>query len=200
MADIKKIVANNICALRQDKELTQLELAQKLNYSDKAVSKWERGESLPDLSVLIEIANLFGVTLDYLVSEEHESKSLSATMGRQTKNRGFITGMAIILVWLVAALIFLILDSIPTKLPNYWLTFIYAVPVTMIVWLIFNSIWFKKQRNFLIISFLMWSILLSMFITLLLLGHNIWKLFIPGIAGQFIIIMWSRIKLKSQKY
>ena len=67
MADIKKIVANNICELRQDKELTQLELAQKLNYSDKAVSKWERGESLPDLSVLIEIANLFGVTLDYLL-------------------------------------------------------------------------------------------------------------------------------------
>lgn len=199
MADIKKIVANNICALRQDKELTQLELAQKLNYSDKAVSKWERGESLPDLSVLIELANLFGVSLDYLVTEKHETKTISASMGRQTKNRACITGMAIILVWLVAAFIFMILDSVPTEIPNYWLTFVYAVPVTMIVWLIFNSIWFKRHRNFLIISLLMWTLLISVFITLLLYGHNIWKLLIPGLAGQVIIIMWSRIKFKSPK-
>lgn len=199
MADIKKIVANNISALRQDKELTQLELAQKLNYSDKAVSKWERGESLPDLSVLIEISNLFGVTLDYLVTEEHEANSAAVSMGRKAKNRAFIMGMAMILVWLVAAFIYMILDSLPVDLSNYWLTFVYAAPVTMIVWLIFNSIWFKKQRNFLIISFLMWTTLISVFLTLLLLGHNIWKLFLPGIAGQIIIIMWSRIKFKSTK-
>lgn len=199
MADIKKIVANNICALRQDRELTQLELAQKLNYSDKAVSKWERGESLPDLSVLIEIANLFGVSLDYLVSETHEIKSAETLNSRQIKNRGFITGMAIILVWLVAAFIFMILDSIPNTIPNCWLTFVYAIPVTMIVWLIFNSIWFKRQRNFLIISFLMWSTLFCVFITLLLVGQNLWKLLLPAIAGQIIIIMWSRIKFKSSK-
>lgn len=199
MADIKKIVANNICALRQDRELTQLELAQKLNYSDKAVSKWERGESLPDLSVLIEIANLFGVSLDYLVSETHKIKSAETLNSRQIKNRGFITGMAIILVWLVAAFIFMILDSIPNTIPNCWLTFVYAIPVTMIVWLIFNSIWFKRQRNFLIISFLMWSTLFCVFITLLLVGQNLWKLLLPAIAGQIIIIMWSRIKFKSSK-
>ena len=199
MADIKKIVANNICALRQDRELTQLELAQKLNYSDKAVSKWERGESLPDLSVLIEIANLFGVSLDYLVSETHKIKSAETLNSRQIKNRGFITGMAIILVWLVAAFIFMILDSIPNTIPNCWLTFVYAIPVTMIVWLIFNSIWFKRQRNFLIISFLMWSTLFCVFITLLLVGQNLWKLLLPGVAGQIIIIMWSRIKFKSSK-
>ncbi len=199
MADIKKIVAANICALRQDKELTQLELATKLNYSDKAVSKWERGESLPDLSVLIEIANLFGVTLDYLVSEKHETAPAVTPMGRKTKNHGFITGMAIILVWLVAALIFMILDSVPTEIPNYWLTFVYATPVTMIVWLIFNTIWFNRQRNFLIVSFLMWLTLLSIFLTLLICGYNIWLLFALGIPGQIIIIMWSRLKFKSEK-
>ena len=96
MTNIKKIVAANISALRQDKEMTQLELAEKINYSDKAVSKWERGESLPDLAVLIEVANLFGVTLDYLVSEKHEAAPAVAPMGRKTKNHGFITGMAII--------------------------------------------------------------------------------------------------------
>lgn len=199
MDNLKAIIAKNIAELRTKNGMTQFMLAEKLNYSDKAVSKWERGESLPDLSVLIEIANLFGVTLDYLVSETHETKSPETINSRLIKNRGFITGMAIILVWLVAAFIFMILDSMPTKIPNYWLTFVYAAPVTMIVWLIFNSIWFNRQRNFLIVSLLMWLTLISVFLTLLILGHNIWKLFIPGIAGQVIIIMWSRIKFKSSK-
>ena len=73
MTDIKQIIAKNISALRQDKELTQIELAEKLNYSDKAVSKWERGESLPDIGVLTQIADLFEVPLDYLVRREHNT-------------------------------------------------------------------------------------------------------------------------------
>ena len=199
MPDIKKIVAANINALRQDKEMTQLDLAEKINYSDKAVSKWERGESLPDLSVLIEIANLFGVTLDYLVSENHSESSATAPMGRKTKNRGFITGIAIILVWLVAALIFLILDSVPVKIPNHWMTFVYASPVTMVVWLIFNTIWFDRRRNFPIISFLMWLSLLTIFLTLFLfVKEPIWLIFLLGVPGQIIIIMWSRLKFKSK--
>ena len=49
---LKQTVANNIAQLRKSKGLTQLELAERLNYSDKAVSKWERGEGLPDVLVL----------------------------------------------------------------------------------------------------------------------------------------------------
>ena len=63
MSDIKSIVAKNISELRQKRSMTQLELAEQLNYSDKAVSKWERGDSLPDISVLCDIAALFSVPL-----------------------------------------------------------------------------------------------------------------------------------------
>ena len=71
MSEIKPIIAKNIASLRTSAGLTQLELAEKLNYSDKAVSKWERGESTPDVAVLTHIADLFGVPLDYLVREDH---------------------------------------------------------------------------------------------------------------------------------
>ena len=74
MVDLKPVIAQNITALRQSHKMTQIELAEKLNYSDKAVSKWERGESIPDVIVLKTIADLFGVSLDYLLEEDHEHK------------------------------------------------------------------------------------------------------------------------------
>ena len=59
MTDLKPIFAENLAVLRKKKGWTQLELAERLNYSDKAVSKWERGESLPDVTILKQIADLF---------------------------------------------------------------------------------------------------------------------------------------------
>ena len=195
MEDIKVVIAKNITELRKQFGLTQIELAEKLNYSDKSVSKWERAESVPDVIVLKEIADLFGVTLDYLVEEEHKgfSETKSAII-RRIRNHGFITGISMVLVWLIAAIIFFALDI--ATVPSRWLTFIAAVPVTILVWLIFNSMWFNKRRNFLIISLLMWSVLAAVFVFLLPFHINIWKIFILGIPGQFIIFMWSRIKKK----
>lgn len=89
MSDIKSNVAKNITELRILNNMTQMELAEKLNYSDKTISKWERGDSSPDISVLVELADLFGVTLDYLVRSEnieeavteHKAKEKTSTVG-----------------------------------------------------------------------------------------------------------------------
>ncbi len=197
MEDIKVVIAKNITELRKQFGLTQIELAEKLNYSDKSVSKWERAESVPDVIVLKEIADLFGVTLDYLVEEEHKgfSETKSAII-RRIRNHGFITGISMVLVWLIAAIIFFALDI--ATVPRRWLTFVIAVPITILVWLIFNSMWFNKRRNFLIISFLMWTVLATVFVSFLPFGINIWKVFILGIPAQFIILMWSRIKVRKK--
>ena len=74
MDEIKLIIARNITDLRRKNNMTQAELAEKLNYSDKAVSKWERGESLPDVTVLKCIADTFRVTVDYLLQPEHHEQ------------------------------------------------------------------------------------------------------------------------------
>ena len=58
MEDLKLIIAKNIVMLRRRDGMTQFELAQRLNYSDKAVSKWERGESVPDIAVLKALTDI----------------------------------------------------------------------------------------------------------------------------------------------
>lgn len=195
MQALKDVIAANIVLLRRDANMTQLELAEKLNYSDKAVSKWERGESIPDITVLKQIADLFQVSLDFLVQEEHPVKHEGKqTLRQRIRNHGFITGICVLLVWLIATLVFVILDISMRNPTRHWLSFIYAVPVSMIVWLVFNSIWFKPHRNFLIVSLLMWSILISLYLSFIVFSMNLWLLFAVGLPGQLIILLWSRVR------
>ena len=199
MKDIKATVAKNIAALRQANGMTQIDLAEKLNYSDKAVSKWERAESLPDISVLVEISDLFSVSLDTLVRGECSKQNVEKSDKIFSKyNYGFIIGITGLLVWLIALLIFVITSLIIGEIGYLRLSFVYAVPVSMIVWLVFNSIWCNKRRNYLIISFLMWSILAAVQISTLLFGLHLWMIYLLGIPGQVIILLWSMIKNKSK--
>ncbi|MBQ9083383.1 MAG: helix-turn-helix transcriptional regulator [Clostridia bacterium] len=211
MDDIKRIVAGNISLLRQEKKMTQSDLAAQLNYSDKAVSKWERGESLPDVAVLKKIADLFGVTLDYLVEEEHpvaepepeepEAADPAAAADENLKKRSHavITAISVLLVWLVATMVYFLMDMLLAHAAVCSMIFVYAVPVSMIVWLVFNSIWFNRRRNYMIISLLMWTVLLSIFLSLLPFSVNIWRVFLLGIPGQIIIWLWSRMRIKPTK-
>lgn len=190
MKDLKNIIADNIVLLRKEKGLTQAQLAEKLNYSDKAVSKWERGESLPDVAVLKSLAEILGVSVDYLLESDHQKTELEkATVSRKKfRRRAIITSMCVMLVWLIATVVFFILDTV-TSLNLHWLCFIYAAPISFAVWLIFNSIWFNPRRNYLIISALLWTTLGSLFISFLWL--KLWLLFIVGIPAQIIIFLWS---------
>ncbi len=202
MDELKNIIAENIQLLRRDAGMTQASLAEKLNYTDKAVSKWERGESVPDVAVLRDIAELFGVTVDYLLHREHERKAEIIPIHskkRRVSNHASITCMSIILVWLLATFAFVLIDIITPGITTHWLAFVYAVPVSMIVWLIFNSIWFCRRRNFLIISLLMWTSLASIYLTLLPFSANLWQIFGLGIPGQAIIFLWSRLRSASPK-
>ena len=198
MQELKFIIAKNIQKLRQEKGMTQLELAEKLNYSDKSVSKWERGESLPDIVVLKSVADLFDVTLDYLVEEEHSEKPVTKEMMDRNYRRNcyIITGTSIFIVALMATLIFVILAMIFPGTNYPWLCYAYAIPAALIVWLVFNSIWFNPRRNFLIVSFLVWSLLLALYLTFSMMGFHIWPMFLIGVPAQIIIWMWSRLKNK----
>lgn len=197
MSDIKSIVAKNISELRQKRSMTQLELAEQLNYSDKAVSKWERGDSLPDISVLCDIATLFSVPLDYLVTEEHSKEEVSKYANAPRYSRGIITSLAVLIVWFVAVSVFVIVSSASSKFTLQWMTFVYAVPVSMIVWLVMNSIWFNRRRNYLIISILTWTVLVSIHLSFLVFSSlNIWMIYLIGIPAQIMILLWANIKKK----
>jgi len=114
MKDLKNIIADNIVLLRKEKGLTQAQLAERLNYSDKAVSKWERGESLPDVAVLKSLAEILGVTVDYLLESDHQKTELkkAAVSRKKFRRRAIITSMCVMLVWLIATVVFFILDTV----------------------------------------------------------------------------------------
>ncbi len=200
MEDMKRIIARNISTLRKHHGMTQLDLAEKLNYSDKAVSKWERGDSIPDILVLKNLADLFGVTVDYLITAEHtqplpstpDEKEQASTHRFPFRVHAVITGLSILLVWLIATFLFFIFAyALPDSLFGQLMPFVWALPVSAIVWLVMNCIWFNRRRNYLIISLLMWSALLAIYLTVLAFGVNLWLIFVLGIPGQAIIFMWS---------
>ncbi|MBQ8922707.1 MAG: helix-turn-helix domain-containing protein [Oscillospiraceae bacterium] len=208
MEDWKQVVAANLAEQRKARHLTQAQLAEQLHYSDKAVSKWERGESLPDLAVMKQLADFYGILIDdlLLTPEQREARmhapepaeepdappQKEAGTGSARHNHLIIAGMAALLVWLIASMIFVVLDTAVPELRYGPFLFLYALPVTAVVCLVFNSIWFNPRRNYLIISVLLWSVIGALFLTLY--RYRIWKLFLIGIPAQLIIILWSRLR------
>ncbi len=191
--ELKNIIAKNISELRKAKGLTQLALAEKLNYSDKAVSKWESGASIPDVIVLKEIADLFGVTVDSLLSENCTANIASP---RKTRIHVVVTLLSVMLVWLIGTLVFVSLGMYGV-FRNAWLAFIWPVPISFIVVLVFNSIWGKRRMNYFVISCLMWSLLAAVYLSAL--SYNHWLVFVVGIPGQIIICLWSGMKRSTKK-
>lgn len=198
MDNLNKTIASNLQELRKSAGLTQTELADRLNYSDKAVSKWERGESMPDINILKSLADMYGVSVDYLLKSDHAKESVPERSRRIIRNnRIIITLLAISCVWLVATILYVTLGLTLRSLSNVWLAFVVAVPISLIVLIVFNSIWGRPKWNFAIVSGLVWSILVTLFLIFEL--ENMWLIFLVGIPGQVIIIFCSRLKSSKEK-
>lgn len=199
--NIHNVIARNIQELRTEMKITQSKLAEALNYSDKAISKWERGESLPDVTVLKRIADYFGVTVDYLLEGRHDEEELRRSRELPKglrRNRFIIATLATMLVWFVATFVFVVYLMLPTSSGfPMWVVFIYAIPLSCIVMLVFNCIWGDKRFNFLIISVMQWSLILCAHLTIhLTTSLNLWYVYILGIPAQIMIILWSGLRKK----
>ena len=206
---LKKRIGANIVAYRKRQGLTQAGLAEKLNYSDKAVSKWERGESIPDVLTLMQIAELFDTTVNELVVDPDELPenpgAMERVMGRAVEktlkrkaDKKIILGLSSILVWFVALLLFVVISSL--NIPKSWLWFIYAIPANAIVLLSLRSAWHDFRWNKILISAIMWGGILSVYMSLLMFfSLNIWKIFLLGIPGQVAIMLWFRLYRKQAK-
>lgn len=207
---LKNQLGVNIVFYRKRSGLTQARLAEKLNYSDKAVSKWERGESMPDVLTLVQLAELFDTSVDELLRDPNEipentggriEQAMEAAVEKHLKrkaNKRVILGLSSLLVWFVALLVFVIVSSL--DIPRSWVAFLYAIPADAIVQLSLRSAWRDFRWNKTLISILMWGGLLSLYVSLKLFVHvDIWKLFLLGIPGQFAVLLWFRMYRKSTK-
>ncbi len=193
MDNFKKIVAENIIRLRTAAHMTQSDLGEKLNYSDKSISKWERAEALPDAYVLKQISQVFNVSVDYLLSEHSSDEKVKVEKPR-TYSRSIISIIAFIGIWTLALFAFVVtwLCGMPT-----WLIFVYTIPVSFIVLLVFNSVWGIGKLNMFIISCIVWGLITCVYLTFY--QSNWWQLFIIGIPAQIIIILSFYIKKNRKK-
>lgn len=203
---LKQQIGANIAAYRKRAGLTQVGLANKLNYTDKAVSKWERGESMPDVLTLVQLAEQFEISVNDLLIDPNAlpagdagklEKAMSKVSEKALKrkaDKNIILALSSTLVWFVALLIFVIFSSFDFLETCSYLAFFYAIPANAIVLLSLRSAWHDFRWNRALISVIMWGGLVSVYASLMVFfGLNIWKLFLLGIPGQAAILLWFRM-------
>ena len=189
MSEIKDKLASNIAELRKINNMTQSELAEKLNYTDKAISKWERGESTPDIESLCSIAEIFGLTVDQLLHENY-SKEKTIRAEKIQKGKAYAKYSLIVLtIWLIGTVVF-VYDVIRGSGTNsVWLSFIWPVPTSFLY--LTSVAFFKKYKKALpfFASSLLWTFLGAVYLQMLVLGENVWIIFTIGVPLQLIIII-----------
>ena len=201
---LKLQIGSNIANYRKGSGLTQAGLAEKLNYSDKAVSKWERGESMPDVTTLVQLAEQFGITVNDLLVDpdalpgnpgklEKAMTQVSEKALKRKADKNIILGLSSILVWFVALLLYVLLSSFEIGEKWNWVFFFYAIPANCIVLLSLRSAWHDFRWNKMLISGIVWGSLLSIYITATFWNFNLWKIFLLGILGQVAIFLWFRM-------
>ncbi len=188
---IRTVLAEKMTAYRKRAGLTQAELAEKLNYSDKSISKWERGDGMPDLLVLCKLADLYDVPLDAFLREG----PLVRSQAEQKSRHIIITLISIGLVFFVAAIGFFVCYL--AKVSVGWLAFIYAVPVSMILLVVFSHLWSNLLWQALSVSGLVWTLCGAIFVSFVVIGgmKNVAMLFLLAAIFQVLVILWYVLML-----
>ena len=192
MDEIKERIAKNLVELRTQAKLTQLQLAEILNYSDKAVSKWERGEAIPDIRVLIQISELYGISLDDLVKGAEVTAQIKPKK-RLISKRAFITVLSVILVWFVATALFATLYFVPMLTAYAWLVFIVAPLPTGIVLTVFSVMWGNRATHALSSSVIVWAcaVMVHVYVHRFVPDYRqIFVIYIVAAVFEILIILW----------
>ena len=195
--EINRKIAENLTRYRKAAGLTQAELAEKINYSDKSVSKWESGNGVPDIYTLVQLAKLYGVSINAFLGDEEPATETPAEKKKKTfGSRLLIMLLSSGIVWLVATCIFV---AMQLWFPGGkgWLAFVYAVVANAILMIVYAGVWKYRVLNFVAVSTLIWTALTCIFLTgsalIEYFGWNfegLWCLFLIGVPLQVLEILW----------
>ncbi|MFA5503094.1 MAG: helix-turn-helix transcriptional regulator [Bacilli bacterium] len=192
MEKMKEIIKENLIRLRKEKKWTQLELAEKINYSDKTISRWEKGDVTPDIETLEVLSKIYNVPFEiFFVKSEKKFRSFKIKQ-MEMGNKLAISLLAVLTVWIIATSSYVYLNIFNDQ--NQWTIFLWAIPVSCIVATIFNSIWGQLKTTFVIISVLIWSLITAVCLQILV-DYSIfpWLLYIVGIPIQIATILFAFI-------
>ncbi|MDE7306107.1 MAG: helix-turn-helix domain-containing protein [Clostridia bacterium] len=203
MDELKDTIAKNLIQLRTQAHLTQLQLAEKLNYSDKAVSKWERGEAIPDVRVLVQLARLYNISVDDIINTSAAAAVQKAEKGRRNvnKKRLMITLLSIGLVWFVATVVFMIFYFIPATANHAWLAFIFAPFACGVVLTVFSVKWGNWITNILSCSLIIWSlaVIFHIFVMTFTDFNKMYFLYIVAGVFEILVILWFTLRRMMNK-
>ena len=193
MENIREVISKNLISLRKQNKLTQIELGKKINYSDKAVSRWEKGEVLPDIEILQTISNIYDVPLTYFFTEHLTKEEQS----KKTKNEIIMQVFLICIFWTFFTMVYVYLNF--NYHLNFWQAFVWPVPLSFITirLLVRNRKSVKWWHKCLLDSFFLWTLIAAVYLQLL--SYNAWILFIIGVPIQVTLIAGSYAQALSIK-
>ncbi len=193
MKDVKNIIAENLTQLRKAQGLTQAQLAEKFNYSDKAICRWEHGETLPDINTLYALCEFYRVTMNDLVSSDFEATDIDKSEKEVFKYRILTTAMVLAALWLLAVVVFITTIAYGY---NYWIIFIWGVPVSCILILrLWRHHGIGVVPKIILHSIIIWTTITAVFLHLLCVtGVNAWMFYLIGLPMQCLVIIWQKLK------
>ena len=190
MENIRETIGKNLTNLRKQQGLTQGEIAEKFNYSDKAISKWENGDTLPDIEVLLKLCDFYGVTIEYLLHENNQEQYVKKAE-YVLKNKIIIAALMIVLVWMICTITFVF--SYLRGESQSWVSLVWAVPASALVTFIVNRVLFRKKIVYIIcLSILTWTLIAAIYLTIF--QFDLWPIFFLGIPIQISLILWANMK------
>lgn len=197
--NLQELLANNLIYYRKASGLTQLELAQRFNYSDKSVSKWERGEGFPDVFVLKSLADFYGISIDDFYASEHKSIKIR---DRQKHKQVYLQLFSVGLVWVVITAIYMILKVLVGDEAVFkpWLIFIYGTVATFIVLIVWHSIFHLRFLRLFSVSLTIWSVAAAIFVSFyVMMSLNLYLVFFVAIPLEVLEVLWYLFRRKSHR-
>lgn len=197
----QELLAKNLAYYRKASGLTQLELAEKFNYSDKSVSKWERGEGFPDVFVLKSLADFYGISVDdFYLEEKKQIVSQNHSLTKQI----YIKLLSVGIGWTVTLIAFFLLNTLLPSDAKFqtWLNFIYGGLITGIILLVWDFIYHHRLLRVIDTSIVIWMGALTLYLTLLvILGpkHNYPLIFVVGVPLEILEIIWFLFRRNKKK-
>ena len=193
---VSKIVGTNLSKLRKHKKMTQLDLAKEFNFSDKTISKWESGESLPSIDILAQITKYFGITMNDLTDANFEPNQNKKQKIDDLKIKKIIVSLLFItILWLVLAIVYVYARIYAEA--NLWTVFVWGVPISLIIAISFNKFWGNSKVALYLISALIWSFLTSVYLQFM--NYSLWVIFILGVPSQVLVILWYGLRKQVSK-
>lgn len=196
MSDIKDTISKNLITLRKKHNLTQSQLAEKLNYSDNAVSRWEHGEVTPSIETLEQISEIFGVPLRSII-EDNAIKVAENNSRKQLINKLAVILISVSLLWLIATITFVVTKIVADV--YVWQVFCWMVPVACLIMLPFHEYWGHHIYKFVIISVMLWTFITCVYIQFVYLNSWLWLVYIIGAPIQIALAIWAFIKPKPKR-